>query len=402
MLSAKSNNSVGVFYLLVFILIGTVNDLWSNTIGLPTLYHIYFVFLVIFVKKYKFSSYPFIRDWVKLLIFYLLVVLINSIVTLGKMGLHLNFVSVIMKSFMFLVILPYFLNLRSTDYLKFFKLLLIGLVFTVLLPGLYEHITQESLLTNNTVQFIKFFYLRAFTTDKIDFGFNLIMIIACCLVLFKRNKTFIKLLFCLLIGMSLFFLVLSFSSTNILGLLFSVLFYLLFYSKQKVVGLFFVSLAFFVLLLLTSDFTKHYEEKAEVAENGAGDKEFRSRAVIESVGFFADSPFFGHGAEMEGFLLEQKIGWLGKSVSSHNFISEFTNYGLLGGFPALLLFTYIVYLIYKRPDKNRELFLFWLLISGPLLARLLLYYHRFDKPLYFLWFAIAIMMLTEDKKVIND
>ncbi len=397
----STNTRKGLNYLSIFIIINLINDFWSIYVSSITLNHI-FIVILLFSLSYKKTTRSLPVNKVRsVLIFYLVYILINSIITLGKFENQFIFISILLKSISFLILVPYFKSISKNQFLFFVKRLFFFLLFLVFLPGLYEQITRTNLMTFSDGLSKDVFYIRAFTMDKIDFGSNIILLIGCSLVLFREDVKFKYWYLTIILG-SMILLVFSFSSTNILGLFFSGILYLIFYSKRKIISLFVLVAIGFTTYYFTKEYFGNYQNKFEIKEQQLGETEFRSVALKESISIWLESPLFGHGSEANGYLLMKNISWLTKPLNSHNFINEFTNYGLLGGVPLLYLFLYLFISVVRVNDKKTLPFLFWVILTGPLISRVFFYYHRFDEVVYVLWFCLSCLILLNNHKPIKQ
>ncbi len=382
----------GLKYLLIFLIINFVNEYWSFKIGKPTLNHLFIVFLI-----FKFPFKYFYDQKLKLIIvpilLYIIVVFTNSIITLGKYGIDFSFVSVILKLFVFIVLAPHFIGVTRKDSLIFIKYLHISLIVFVLFPGLIEYVTQKNVMDINAGLSTSLFYLRAFTIDKVDFGFNLILLISTSTILFSQKKNIINIHYLIIIFISLYFMVLSYSSTNLIGIGLSVMFYNIFYSRNKALNLILIFLLLIGVLYATTEIQDAYLYKYSNIEAGYGENEFRSVAFFESLKLFIEHPFFGYGAESNGFLMQENISWLGEALSSHNIITEFINFGFIGAMLILFPFIFIGNYVFRIRKYKSELMFLFIMISGPLITRFLFYFHRFDKSIYIFWLSLGLILI---------
>lgn len=394
--------NTGLRYLLIFTVISFINDFWSITFGLPTLFQLLVLFILLFLPKKKLPNDLYITVIDALLKLYLVVILINSIFTYQNFGVELGFISVILKWVAFIVITPYLIYTDRKDFIYFLRLILLALIGLVLVPGLLEFYLGRNIMEYSYGITERVFYLRAFSIDKVDFGFNLVLLIACAVTLLRfRGK---KRLF--LIGLSLlaaFLLVYSFSATNILGLVLSAFFYLLLSSKRKILTVITFLVFGAIVYIYTEDYRSFYVDKIErQSTQGVGKEEFRSRAFIESVDVWLEKPIVGHGTSANGYLMKQRIEWLYKTMNSHNFINEFTDYGFIGG-GILFFFLSLIFIQTVRKGKRTDpAFVFWVIITGPIIVRYLFYYHRFDKFSYVLWVSSSLLVLFMNRNTGED
>lgn len=393
-------------YFLVFIIISFINDFWGAFIGKPTLNQIFLLFVIFRFKPLKISILHIrLKNIHLLLSFYIIIILLNSIITLGQYSSGITVFPTIVKLIIIIYLSPYLKNIQSSDIKYFTKYLFNSLFVLVFLPALFELFTNKNIMSYKGGINSEIFFLRAFTIDKVDFAFNLIMLIGVSLVQFNKFNSIKKYFYLLVSIISSSLLVFSFSSTNVLGLALSVFIYLIFVSKKKIrtllIVLSFGLISFFATKSYHYVFVQKYLIQSYKVENT---DEFRTAAVRESYKLFLESPFFGYGAESNGYLLKDRLDFLYKPLSSHNILSEFTNFGLIGAIPILLVFFYVFQGVFKQRKNFSELGIIFIIISGPIITRLIFYFHRFDKSLYVIWILLGLIIIyknTNDFKLQN-
>ncbi|MDG1974769.1 MAG: O-antigen ligase [Flavobacteriaceae bacterium] len=396
----------GLKFLLVFIIISLVNDFWGNVIGVPTLNQI---FLAVIIFNFRFKKISSLHTSLKkihlLLRFYIILLILNAIVTYGQYSSGITVHTTIIKSIIIICLSPYLKDVSSLDIKYFIKYLFYSLLILVFLPGLLELYLNKNIMSFAGGLSDEVFYIRAFTNDKVDFGFNLIMLIGVSFVRYNNNLNSIKKYFYIIVSIiSTVLLIFSFSSTNILGLILSAFIYLFFISKNKIRSL----LIIFSFGLITFYATQKYhyifiEKYILTSVKAENSEEFRSIALKESYNLFLESPFFGYGAESNGYLLRERLRLSSsyKTISSHNIITEFTNFGLIGALPILLVFIYVFFRVYKQRKNISPLFIIFIFLTGPLIARLLFYFHRFDRSLYVIWILLGTVIIYNHRNDIK-
>ncbi|MDB3927282.1 O-antigen ligase family protein [Flavobacteriaceae bacterium] len=382
-------------YFLVFIIISFINDFWGAVIGNPTLNQIFLLFVIFRFKPLKISVLKTRLKNIHLLLgFYIIIIFLNSIISLGQYSSGITVFPTIIKLIIIIYLSPYLKNIQSSDFKYFTKYLFNSLFVLVFLPALFELFMNKNIMSYKGGINPEIFFLRAFTIDKVDFAFNLIMLIGVSFVQYNKFKSVKKYFYLLVSIISSSLLVFSFSSTNVLGLVLSVFLYLTFVSKKKIRTLFIVLsfglISFFATQNYHYIFVQKYLIQSYKVENT---DEFRTAAAKESYKLFLESPFFGHGAESNGYLLKDRLDFLYKPLSSHNILSEFTNFGLIGAIPILLVFFYVFQGVFKQRKNLSELGIIFIIISGPIITRLIFYFHRFDKSLYVIWILLGLIII---------
>ena len=403
----KKIHNPGLNYLLIFFLVSTLNDLWSLTFGFPTLFHIFFLITLLFFRKEKVKKTSFLKNTYTLLVFYLIIVVINTFIyTFIEFNLENKVVSVFFKSVFLLIIITTLTKVKFYEIILFFKYVSIISVFFVLIPASIEFLLQRNLLSYEYGISDNIFYLRGLFIDKVDLGFFLIILTA-SVFSFHKYWNMNKYLRFSVISICCFFLVYSFSTTNLFGLLLSLIFIIM-NQKGKFKLLIFSTIIIYSIVQLSSDYLNNYTIKYDLQseKSNTGD-EFRSRAFKESVTYFFESPFLGHGPSSNAKMIRNRVSWVDKEINSHNFISEFTDYGLFGGGILLSLFLTVFYKGFKQRNKENPIFIFWIIITGPIIMRVLFYYHYFDSFSFIFWISITILMVsfkTENNmnKIINN
>ena len=395
----KNIKNRGLKYLLAFIIISFINDFWGVLIGNPTLNQIFLLFIIFRFKPLKISTLDIRLKNIHLLLrFYIIVIVLNSIVTFGQFSSGITVLPTVIKLIIVIYLSPYLKNIPSSDIKYFTKYLFISLFVLVFLPSLVEFFMNKNIMSYTGGLNENIFYLRAFTIDKVDFGFNLIMLIGVSFVQYNKFNSIKKYFYLLVSIISSSLLVFSFSSTNLLGLALSVLIYLIFVSKKKIRTLLIVLSFGLISFFATQNYhyifiQKYLIQSVKVEESD----EFRTAAVKESYKLFLESPFFGYGAGSNGYLLNDRLNFLYKPLSSHNILSEFTNFGLIGAIPILLVFIYVFQAVYKLRKNLSALGIIFIILTGPLISRLLFYFHRFDKSLYVIWILIGIIIIYNNR-----
>ena len=390
----KNIKNRGLKYLLAFIIISFINDFWGVLIGIPTLNQLFLLFVIFRFKLIKISTLDIRLKKIHLLLrFYLIIILINTIITFGQFSSGITILPTIIKLIIVIYISPHLINISSSDIKYFTKYLFNSLFILVFLPALIELFMNKNIMIYSGGLNENIFHLRAFTIDKVDFGFNLIMLIGVSIVRYNNLNSIKKYFYIIVSIISSILLVFSFSSTNLVGVILSVLIYLLTSSKNKIRSLLIIFsfglITFYATQQYHYQFIQKYIISSAKLENS---EEFRSIALKESFNLFFESPFLGYGADSNGYILKKRLRLSSSSklISSHNIISEFTNFGLIGAVPILLVFIYIFYGVYKQRKNLSPLFLIFIFISGPVIARLLLYFHRFDKSIYVIFILLGL------------
>tara|TARA_B100000780_G_scaffold254099_1_gene202027 strand:+ start:19309 stop:20535 length:1227 start_codon:yes stop_codon:yes gene_type:complete len=390
----KKIHNPGLKYLLIFSLVSVFNDFWSLIFGIPTLFHLVFLLTFFLFPRKNIKKTSFLKNVYYLLCIYLFILVVNTLIsTIINYYFETKVLSVFFKSIFILILIPSLTKVKFYEIILFFKYLSIILIFFTLIPGFIEFLLNKNLLAYEYGISKDTFYIRGLSIDKIDYSFFLVILIA-SLLSFHKYFNINKYLSFSVIIISCFLLVYSFSTTNILGLLISFI-YFLYNQKGKVKNFFFFTILILSIVKLTDNYLVNYKLKFEYqSDKSQIGNEFRSRAFDESVDYFLESPLFGHGIGSNAKMLKKRVDYIDKEINSHNFINEFTDFGFIGGCTLLSLVLVVFLKGFKQRNTKNPIFIFWIIITGPIISRFVFYYHYFDKFCFLFWISITILMVS--------
>lgn len=402
-------NNPAINVILALVIAHCLNDLLSTpVIGsipiTPVQVTIFISIIYLIFLGRKLQSRIIKRLFVPLYI-YFIVIIISTILTFIEFRqfelyvLTLGFNLLLLRS-----LAPYLeMGFISSDLKKLVLILIYLIVILVVVPGLYEAITRSHLLQTQKGISANIFYVRALFTDKIEFGSMLGLLVFMLILLLEIIKTtFARIIIIFLIMVSLLLTFFSFSSTAIIGIISGSIVLYLYNIKAIFVKSFLAVLVLFVAYSFISDTplfeeqVRSYNLKYSLNIERYDERNFRYLSFVKGFESFVKNPFFGSGVSQSQVIIQKLLGTK-KQINPHNIIStELIDYGLLGTF-FLCLFLFKLYrlmtvnrLVYLGPPHLYFLQRLVLAVGILVLFRLVLYYHRFDQTIYFLWVALLI------------
>lgn len=414
-------------HLFLLYLANTFNDFVVINLHIlpsPTQLVILYGYTVFFITNPKY----FPREFQKLrniISIYIALVIISCLyVSLKLDALQLNMITIGGNVLWLIGIIPMaYEGIGQDDMIKFFRLILIITLLFVVVPGLYELITRKQIIVELDEN-SSLFYLKGFTSDKLEFGnilaCGIFISLSCLLAKVKIHRQLFIFCLCLFTLLILF----SFSTTSILGVTAGILVLFLIKFKNNLLPiLLFVALlsgTFFVLrsTQIFENQINEYNLKYTKNVDQADENNFRYLAFVAGFHLIPQQPIFGYGANSAGdvirtYLRKRNVDkdstlTLRNSVNAHDFfINELIDYGLVG---FSLLFTFIFSffrLSFKklRPIRRPHTYLIVLkqvcvCLSVYMIFRFTLYYHRFDQTFYFIWIVLIVMMKGTEKKLV--
>jgi O-antigen ligase len=415
-----------VTHLLLLYTANTFNDFAVINLHIfpsPTQVVILYGYSVFFVS----NPLPFPREFQKLrhiITIYLGFIIISCIyVSIQQNALQLIMFTIGANVLWLIGIIPLaYQGIGEDDMIKFFKIVLIVTIIFVAIPGFYEFITGKQIIVE-LEEDSGLFYLKGFTSDKLEFGnilaCGIFISLSCLFAKIRQYRRFF--VFCLVTFT--FLIVFSFSTTSVLGLAAGLL--ILFYIRFKrnlVPILLFLSLLIggFFLVRNSTIFQNQIDEynlKYTKNINQASENNFRYLAVEAGFHLIPEQPILGHGANSSGdvirtYLKKRNVNndstlSLKNSVNAHDFfINELIDYGLVG-FCLLFAFVYSFFKLSFKKLRRIETSHTYLIVlkqvcvclSMYMIFRFVLYYHRFDQTFYFVWIVLIVMMKGTEKKL---
>lgn len=411
----RFNNKV--FHVLALLFIAqSFNDLWSVEIGLPTPVQCVIVYSF-FALPWK-PANTFERGFIVFLILYLIVVALSSLYVADAYGLDLTVATIAANLIILLRIIP---NVRSndlvgTDINKFLTVIQYTVLIVTIPSGLFELITHQNILRTEYGLADTLFYLRGFHIDKLEFGCYLIVgaFISILRIGTMTVLSYKGLLNLLIIICSVTLLAFSYSSTSILGFILggTVISFALLRHRRVAFSIFlFLSIGIVALLVDRSDLFSEQKElyklKYSLNVQRYSEKNYRWLSFWAAFDQFQRAPLFGYGIGRSAIELRRALDFK-QAVNAHNlFANELVDFGIVGFLP-LFIFLVKVYRInwrcYARcrylPSLDQSFVILTTALGLFLLARLILYYHRFDQSFYVIWIAMVFFCVSFIQKEI--
>lgn len=403
------------------------NDWWAITIGIPTPVQLaLFYGIYTFVFSYKITAPNLFLKIKGLMLFYLTVITVSTCSLIYFSGdLDITVFTILINMLWLITSLPFLsIGFTNEDILLFLKYVSYIIFFITIPFGMYEFITHKSFLNTNYGLSEGVFYVRGLHIDKIEYASMLSLgVFIGVASLGKKIKEFPLVYIYMLIFLCVLLIVISYSTTAIMGLVLGTALILLQGVRKGGGAIFLVGLVFFIAfeIISTTDLFKNllssYDLKYELNVTQATERNYRYMSWDAAIRQIEENPIWGYGIGHSGkvvqaffikdlnYFTNQYIN-LSKEVNTHNlFFNELLDYGIIGALPLFIILVFFYYYVFSGgfQEYSNEVDLLNKLVLGlsVLLAfRFVLYYHRFDQSIYLLW--ASLLMGLRATKIMNQ
>ena len=403
------------------------NDWWSVQFGFPTPIQVVILGTILFYWRNFFASVrvPIVRRVRQFIYLYVVYVWISTAIVYFEYGYFDQTSLTITFNLLFVqVLMPYLVKGFSEYEMKTItKIIFFGIIFITIPSGIYEYVTDQNILKTVYGLSPNVFYLRGLHIDKLEFGSVLAVGGFLALGQVPARKTW-SLLFAFVFMLCSLLILLTYSTTTIVGYVLGLLIMLPYFKKTIhripiLVGMIALVVVFVSNSRLFEQQLESYNVKYKLNVVYAAESNFRLRALEAGVEKFNESPIFGNGIGRSGIVIYDYFRsipdmWfyprfdIFENVNSHNiFINEILDFGIIGFLPLFLLLYFTYRLLFRKippvntDSYNYSFFLAVKAISVLTFCRFILYYHRFDQAFYvfFISFAIIIFGYMRNKSL---